>query len=123
MTRFENGPALGKILQLRREPLFLRVVVAPSGDVDALDQLDDKPASDEKLFAYRKSSRDGTIHINSRDRKTGRRTGGFFPLSSYALVGAQPDDATLRDGSKWAAWCVAEKARMDALMPPNASES
>jgi hypothetical protein len=63
MTTFEDGPAKGQTLMLQRAPLFLRVVIDPSGKVDALDQLTDKPASNEKIFAYVLTAEPGRFHI------------------------------------------------------------
>lgn len=113
MTKFTDGPAAGKCLQLRRIPLYLRVVRSQrSGAFDALDQLDDEPKAWEELSAYRLVESGGMIHINSRDPKTGRRNGGTYPLAKYALVADQPDDATMRDAKKWQAWCYREYGRV-----------
>lgn len=106
MTTFTDGPAAGTTLSLRRAPLFLRVVRGPGG-IDGLDQLDDRPAIDEELFAYRKVEDRGMVHINARDKR-GRHCGGFFAMATYQFVDAQPDDSTMRTNMKWAAWAEAE---------------
>ena len=64
MTTFQDGPAKGKILMLKRAARFLRVVVDGSGTVDALDQLDDQPGADEKIYAYEITARPGMMHIH-----------------------------------------------------------
>lgn len=54
MTRFEDGPAAGVNLSLRRAPMFLRVVQNnQTGEWDALDQLDDTPEKNETIFVYK----------------------------------------------------------------------
>lgn len=50
---FLDGPGKGQGLNLKRAPLFLRLVVKPDGRIDALDQLEDRPADEERLYAYR----------------------------------------------------------------------
>lgn len=115
MTKFEDGPAAKTMLQLRRAPFFLRVVTNPeTGEVDALDQLDDKPAVYETIHVYYLRSNDGMIHINSRERKTGRHTGGTYTLAVYRLWPDQPDNATVRSNDAWRKWAVATKAAADA---------
>lgn len=104
MTSFDNGPAKGQRLMLKRAPLFLRVVEA-GGKFDALDQLADEPEAGERLFAYRRVGEVGMCHIH---RKGG---GGWFTIANYALVAQQPDDATMRDTTAWRAWCHQEGSR------------
>ncbi len=107
MTRFENGPAAGQVLQLRRSPLYLRVTEY-AGKIDALDLLADVPDARETIIAYRKVSDGGTVHVDSRDARTGRRIGQWFSCATYALALEQPDDATLRDTARWQAWALAQ---------------
>lgn len=103
MTKFENGPAADTTLCLARVPLFLRVAVADNGEVDALDQLDDEAKADETLYAYRKVSDDGTVHVDGRDRQ-GRRFGRWYVCATYALCEHQPDQATMLDVAAWREW-------------------
>ena len=101
MTKFQDGPAKGKTLMLKRAPLFLRVV-EKGGEFDALDQLKDTPAPDEKLTAYVLTKKTGLVHINM-----GRKGGGWYPMAEYKLASVQPYDATMRAADKWRAWCLA----------------
>lgn len=107
MTRFMDGPAEGRVLMLKRAPLFLRAVrkrtlIEGQGEWDALDQLTDTPEPDEEIIAYRRHRRPGWVHIN-----TGRKPGGgFYTVAEYRVVPAQPDDATLRDRARWQAWVL-----------------
>lgn len=103
MTKFTNGIAEGKTLMLRRAPLFLRVVQAPDGKIDALDQLDDMPAVDEVVTVYKLVSNDGNVHLNMRDKR-GRHCGGFFPMATYAVVEPQPEAKQVRSTKAWREW-------------------
>lgn len=98
MTTFQDGPASGTNLRLRRAPIFLRVVRAKDGKVDALDQLTDTPQPDEELFAYIITSKPGWMHINSK------KGGGMFAVVEYRLVQPQPSDAEMRVECNWDAW-------------------
>ncbi len=122
MTNFLDGPAAGITLMLRRAPLFLRVTydktfasaVCKKGrtEWDALDMLDDTPAAHEFLYAYRREGNAGSVHIDGRDSKTGRRFGRTYTTAEYVLVQEQPDDETMRSAEKWQAWCTAMNANM-----------
>ena len=107
MTRFTNGPATGVTLLLRRVPIYLRVVAKQRQcgrpEWDALDQVDDTPTSDETLYAYRKVSDDGTVHINR-----GRHGSGFYAIATYEFIEPQPSDTTMRDTQQWRDWCYAQ---------------
>ena len=110
MTTLVDGPAANVILNLRRSPLFLRVVQNRiSKEWDALDQLDDIPKPTETIVAYRLLSNDGCMHLLIRGKY--KKAGGWYPVSSYGVVEQQPDDATMRDTEKWRAWCAEENAR------------
>jgi len=78
MTSFRSGPAEGKILMLRRSPIFLRVVVNSDGKIDALDQPGDQPTATEQIHVYKLEGEVGSCHINRRGG-----TGGFFTFATY----------------------------------------
>src|SRR4051812_34526056 len=99
MTTFEDGPAKGQTLMLQRAPLFLRVVVDPSGKVDALDQLTDTPASNEKIFAYVLTAEPGRFHIYKRARGS-----GWYAIGSYKQVFPQPTESVMRNNASWRDW-------------------
>ncbi len=115
MTKFENGVAKGKILQLLRMPMpfFLRITEDKDGEIDALDMLDDEPKDSEKLYAYVKAKDDGTVHVDGRD-KHGKRFGKWYSCCTYRLYGEQPDDATLRGKDSWPKWCMEQVAKIRA---------
>jgi len=100
MTTFQDGPAKGQHLMLRRCARFLRVVEA-NGKWDALDQLHDEPRPEETLYAYEIVGEPGMMHLNA-----GRGRGGCYPIATYRLVANQPTDADMRTTEAWHAWCV-----------------
>lgn len=109
MTRFTSGPAAGAILNLVRAPLFLRVV-GSGGKWDALDQPADAPREGEAVHAYRRLSKDGTVHLDYTEKGTGRRRGVTLAMATYGHLAEQPADAVLRDNGLWRAWCLAAHA-------------
>jgi hypothetical protein len=111
MTRFEDGPAKGQVLTLRRAAIFLRVVRDENGAWDALDQLDDTAKPDETLFAYQCVGNIGSAFIDGKDPVTGRRMGYRAMIASYRFVPDQPTDAEMRSTFGWQKWCQAEAER------------
>lgn len=99
MTKFQDGPAKGSTLMLKRTPIFLRVTEV-LGVFDALNELDDVPRPEEKLYCYKFAVHRGNAHINA-----GRGRSGFYPMVDYAICDRQPTDAQMRDNKSWAAWC------------------
>lgn len=98
MTKFQDGPAKDKVLALRSSPKFLRVVVGPKG-VDALDQEEDIPANDERIYAYRLVECLGTCHIKTS------KGGGFYSIASYKYIQPQPKDEVMRSLGWWREYC------------------
>lgn len=97
MIEFADGPAAGKALTLRRGPLFLRVVTGPlGGNVDALDQLTDRPEPKELVYAYRRVGPANWVHL---------RPGGRFAFGKYRIVPEQPAGEIMRSTTRWRAWC------------------
>lgn len=121
MTSFQDGPAAGKTLMLKRAPFFLRVTVGPILDdtdasnakIDALDQLDDVPTATEQLFCYRLTAKPTSCHI-----RASKGRGGFFAIGNYVLVDPQPADAQMRDRAAWQAWVEANRSMADFLFKP-----
>jgi hypothetical protein len=116
---FLDGPAAEKKgLCIRRAPLFLRVVVKTEAGKpvwDALDQLQDQPAIEEKVYAYRLVKAEGHVHVCRRPRGS-----GYFVIATYRLVDdPQPTEEELRSSRKWQAWCEARYARERLGEPDN----
>lgn len=102
---FEDGPAKGAFLCVRRLPILLRVVIAPAGNVDALDQLGDAPAPDEKIYLYRMVGQSGSMRV-SRFGPNGRRMGEWRGTARYSLVADQPEDVHMRTKAAWDLWAT-----------------
>lgn len=103
MTSFMDGPAKGQHLMLKLSPAFLRVVVS-CGKWDALDRPEDEPQPTEKIYAYKLSEIKGHCHINA-----GRGRGGFYPITEYRYIEAQPADFEMRGTGSWRRWCAKQE--------------
>lgn len=108
MVTFDDGPAAGARLSLQRSPLLLRIVQNAKDQIDALDQLDDVPESDERIAVYLLVRNDGNAFIDGRDPKTGKRFGRREAMASYELYDPQPTDEQARDPKKWHDWCATQ---------------
>lgn len=104
MIEFIDGPAAGQALNLRRAPLYLRVVQAPGGEFDALDQLDDTPKPRETVHVYRRVGDVSRVHLLGQIG--GRKQGWWMVSAKYEFCAEQPADDVARDNAKWAAWAV-----------------
>lgn len=104
MTKLEDGPAAGNVLNLRRAPLLLRVTITPAGEVDALDQLDDEPAPHEAIHVYLLGREPMTGFVDGTDKR-GRRFGHQITIAAYFHYERQPSDADARDSQRWQLWC------------------
>jgi len=104
MTTFEDGPAKGKALGLKRTPIFLRVVQGRDGTWDALDQLGDTAAAGETVYVYFLVRKDGDVHVCTR----GKGGGGWYGLATYKLYHTQPPQETLLSNMAWADWVRGE---------------
>lgn len=103
----EDGPVAGEYSVLRA-PFFLRAVLARNGRRDVLDQLDDRPAMDEKVHVYQAVP--GTLF----DPDMYRRQGIIVcpPPAASGRYRHRPDvdGEQLRDTDAWRAWARAEPA-------------
>lgn len=108
MLTLLDGPAKGKTLDCKRGPMFLRVVIADDGTVDALDQLEDTPEDNETVYVY---FTENTTRAHLLVRGKNRHRGGFRDIADYKLYETQPDDEVLRDNSRWQEWAYAEADR------------
>lgn len=108
MITFADGPAKGAALELRRAPLFLRVVQSADG-IDALDQLDDVARPEERIFVYVRTGQASRVHVC----RSPRRLSGWFFSAEYRLHQTQPDDAILRDFDRWSSWVLETAAELE----------
>lgn len=103
MTRFLDGPAAGKTMQLRRAPLLLRVVEGPDG-FDALDLLEDEPLPEERIWVYRLVAHEGFTHVHTGNGLPREHLGRWLAIAEYRLASEQPDEQVLRHTSSWRRW-------------------
>lgn len=106
MINFLDGPAKGTVLELRRAPLLLRVVIdRTTGEVDALDQLEDVPRLGEAVHVYHRQGAPRRFHVRYSGRRDGRRSGCVL-AADYALFPFQPADEVARDNERWQKWAA-----------------
>lgn len=98
MTTFSDGPAKGQHLNLKRTPIYLRVV-EENGTWDALNEVEDEPKPSETVHVYLMSKHLGTCHINA-----GRGRGGFYNIVEYRHLDVQVPQQILRNGDQWTKW-------------------
>lgn len=103
MIQFRDGPAAGKLLELQRAPFFLRVVEGPAGEIDALDQVQDKVEKTEKPIAYCRVTERGSVYVLYTDK--GRRRGKWLATGAYKVSPLQPSEAIMRSNNRWRKWC------------------
>ncbi len=116
MTKFLGGPANGRTLMLKRQPLYLRVTCVQSESFDpiswdALDQIDDEPSEHETIYAYRLTKQEGRAFVDGRNPKTGKRWGGNYAIGAYTFIDEQPPDEAMRTRERWEEWVQADHAR------------
>lgn len=107
-TTFEDGPANGQVLMIRRNPLLLRVVRSKTGKWDALDQRSDMADPGEDIFVYRLVASRGHVHLRMA------RGSGFYAMGTYRLHERQPEDATARSVWEWPKWALKEAATLES---------
>lgn len=105
MITLHGGPAGGAVLALRRAPKLLRVVISPTGNIDALDQLGDTPTPGERIVVYRRTSRPMRYHLKA----TRKSLSGYYVSADYQWMVHQPDDQTARETASWRAWAIANQ--------------
>lgn len=106
MSRFVDGPVAGSALALGRVPIFLRVVISAADRVDALDQVDDMPADDERIHVYElvPGTDQGValVRVQTRGRGT---TCIAMALADYRHR-PDVDGEEFRDTAAWRTWCL-----------------
>lgn len=107
MTTFDDGPAKGQLLRLKRAPFFLRVV-EDNGKWDALDQFEDHPKPHEKLYAYKCKEHPGVCHLHMAGGR-----GGWYAVATYLFVKNQPSDSDMRTEDAWHQWCEQHRAEYE----------
>jgi hypothetical protein len=104
MLTLIDGPCKGAYL-VKRSPMFLRAVQNAKGENDLLDQIEDTPAEDEKIYVYLMEGNPGTIHIH------GAKVHGWYALAQYHYL-PNVDGETLRDNVTWQAWATEQMKKV-----------
>lgn len=97
--RLLDGPVEGEFM-VGRCPQFVRAVLGPRGKKDVLDQLEDEPASGERVFVYAKT-------LDSHDGHMCVRGFGCFQMGDYRYL-SHVDGEQLRETAAWRAWAEAQ---------------
>jgi hypothetical protein len=116
VVTFLDGPAVGVQLQLRRIPLYLRVVHSGQRTWDALDQLDDEPKRNETIYVYRRDERQQPTKYHLCFRSRNKRASGVYWTCDYRFVAEQPADELVRSTEAWRAW-VTEQLPPATILP------
>lgn len=117
MSYFVDGPAAAVNLMTRRAPIVLRVVQNSKGNWDALDQLDDEPGPDEKIYVYQLHEPPTSMHLCCRGKSKG--ASGWYQIGKYYFLSEQPADEHLRTRQAWSNWCDANKERLMKNFKPD----
>jgi hypothetical protein len=119
MITFLDGPAAGTTLQLRRLPKLLRVVIDGT-DVDALDQLEDKPKARESVYVYVRRDDMPISKYHLYCGSSSKRSGWYY-TASYSFLAEQPQDADMRTTAAWQKWADSQFEAIKTLYPPPAN--
>lgn len=104
MIRLLDGPAAGQTLLLHRAPLLLRVTCW-AGVWDALDQIEDAPKENERIYVYRRRGPATAVHIKmARQRGQVRSGSGWYQAAEYLEVNPAPGDEEVRSNPRWQSW-------------------
>jgi len=111
MVTLTDGPCKG-IFMVRRSPALLRATLKAeldgTGATDVLDQPDDTPAPQEKVYVYQMLGEPtGFMHIHS----SVKGASGFFASAEYKYL-ADVDGEQLRDNAAWRRWCFDNVERL-----------
>lgn len=96
-----DGPCQGDYL-VKRAPVFLRAVKKGTGETDLLDQLDDTPAKDEKVYIYHTEGIVGWVHIHGN-----KKVQGWWALAKYRFI-PDVDGEKFRNNTAWQEWADKE---------------
>jgi hypothetical protein len=105
MSRLVDGPAAGTSLVNARAPWFLRIVIDESGKVDCLDQFEDTPRADERVYVYETVPGTATGPALVRLARPSRCV--WMQMGEYHHR-PDVDGEQLRETDSWRAWCQAQ---------------
>ena len=104
---FVDGPAKFRELNLRRTPIFLRVVFDKDGTVDALDMPEDEPKISEGICVYKMVEGTKIAGFTCGHKELGCVQ---FKGACYRMYEHQPEEKKLRHGGLWRRWVEIEVA-------------
>ena len=104
MVEFMDGPCKTDLM-LKNAPMFLRAVVDDKGKIDALDQVTDMPAPDEKVYVYRREGGFTQVHLHLSPRSQS----GWYVMAKYRYL-PDVDGEQVRETDAWRAWLAEEIA-------------
>lgn len=114
MTTFDDGPAKGRTLSLRRAPWLLRVVRSKAGEWDALDQLDDTPKRGETIHVYRRVTEVNRYHLKASGKM--KAASGFYEGAAYKALPIQPKPEEVWETEAWRTWCTTKGKKVLAAL-------
>lgn len=101
-----DGPCKGAYL-VKRCPMFLRAVPNGTGENDLLDQVEDSPAKDEKIFIYQMEGNPGWIHLSMSPKSKS----GFYAMAKYRYL-PEIDGERFRDNAVWQEWATEQMKKI-----------
>lgn len=87
-----------------RTPVMLRAVIdIVSGNLDALDQLDDSATNLEQISLYWMLSKPMVMFLDYSGKR--KHESGMYIVADYHFFPAQPEDHVLRNNNTFTYWC------------------
>jgi len=112
MVEFIDGPAVGKFLDLKRAPAFIRLT-EDNGKFGALDQIGDEPKASENITVYILTSPVQRYHLKRSGKYKGQS--GWKIRARYKQHSEQPEDGILRDNEQWQSWATDNFERLESV--------
>lgn len=110
--RILNGPGRSAGHLVRRDPIYLRVVVdQANGGIDVLDQSDDVARPSEAVYAYVRDGAVSVMHIDFKVDPAGSEGANY--MSADYLWLRKVDAESLRDNTTWDAWMAGRDYETD----------
>jgi hypothetical protein len=106
MLTLNDGPCKGTFM-VKRAPVFLRAVIDGKGETDVLDQVEDMPKKDEKIYVYKRVGLENMCHI----KMVKRSESGWYALADYWQI-KDVDGEQFRDNSQWQMWTTITLAKL-----------
>ena len=109
MLTLNDGPCKGTFM-VKRAPVFLRAVIDGKGETDVLDQVEDMPKKNEKIYVYKRVGLENMCHI----KMVKRSESGWYALADYWYM-PEVDGEQFRDNGEWQQWATVQMAYMSIM--------